>query len=83
MSIYLTSLFFVRICPNYASLETLKIHRNLSYHTFLSKLFNKTRLMIHLFHKHYNNQLFYITHSSKKYTSNNPINILMYSENSQ
>jgi len=74
------------------NLKTLQIRRTLSYNTFLSKLLNNeiddSFLLSQLNFKvdnHYtrNNNLFYIPHSSKKYTSNDPINILMSSGNSK
>lgn len=73
------------------NLEPLNVRRHLSYNTFLTKLLNNeiddSFILSQLNFKvnsHYtrNNHLFYIRHSSKKFTSYDPINILMSSGNS-
>ncbi|XP_025416797.1 uncharacterized protein LOC112688003 [Sipha flava] len=73
------------------NLESLNVWRHLSYNTFLTKLLNNEIddpfLLSQLNFKvnsHYtrNNHSFYIPHSSEKFTSYDPINILMSSGNS-
>ncbi|VVC45717.1 Hypothetical protein CINCED_3A005766 [Cinara cedri] len=73
------------------NLESLNARRHLSYSTFLTKLLNneiddsfilsQLNFKVNSHHTR-NNHLFYIPHSSKKFTSYDPINILMSSGNS-